>query len=410
MQTRRTIWVLGVLALRCAIPTHVAAQAGKTGGVAPSPPKTGNPSLTPPSNNLSNSTFDAGRPVFLSGAVIMDDGTLPPEPVLIRRTCGSTTHAEGYTDSRGQFSFELGRRNGAIQDSSSNDSGGDGLRTTTPQNAGGATANNPNGSRGASERDLTGCELQAVLAGFRSEVVNLGLRKSLDNPDVGTLVLHRLGHVDGFTVSVTTSMAPKDARKAFEKAESAIRKQKWEEAIKNLQNAVELYPKFALAWYHLGKVQEARNQFLEARNSFQEALRADTKFVSPYENLTGLLIREQKWEQAVDLSGRMLRMNGIDFPQVWLYNAFANYKLLRFDASEKSVRDGLKIDFDHHVPQLEHLFGILLARKGDYAEAAVHLRWYIAHPTDAVSGDAVKKELAEVERRTAQATAGKTDP
>lgn len=48
------------------------------------------------------------RPVFLSGRVVLEDGTPPPEEVLVQRTCDGYAIPQGYTDARGNFSFELG--------------------------------------------------------------------------------------------------------------------------------------------------------------------------------------------------------------------------------------------------------------------------------------------------------------
>ena len=39
--------------------------------------------------------------------------------------------------------------------------------------------------------NLSACELEAELSGFRSDKILLGLRRALDNPDVGVIVLHR---------------------------------------------------------------------------------------------------------------------------------------------------------------------------------------------------------------------------
>jgi hypothetical protein len=76
---------------------------------------------------------------------------------------------------------------------------------------------NANGMGGVRERDLFSCELRASLPGFRSDVVSLANRRFMDNPEVGTIVLHRLGNVEGLTISATTMAAPKDAKKAYDK-------------------------------------------------------------------------------------------------------------------------------------------------------------------------------------------------
>ena len=51
-------------------------------------------------------------PVFVSGRVMLEDGTAPTESVAIERVCASgSPHTEGYTDGKGYFSIELGQKN-----------------------------------------------------------------------------------------------------------------------------------------------------------------------------------------------------------------------------------------------------------------------------------------------------------
>ena len=52
---------------------------------------------------------DAQRPIFISGKVVLSDGTVPPEPVSLERVCNGAPRLEGYSDRKGLFSFELGR-------------------------------------------------------------------------------------------------------------------------------------------------------------------------------------------------------------------------------------------------------------------------------------------------------------
>ncbi len=119
-------------------------------------------------------------------------------------------------------------------------------------------AASPN-SGGMRERDLQTCDLRAVLAGFRSDLISLSGRRYMDNPDVGTMILHRLANVEGFTTSATSAMAPKDARKAYDKGLEDQKKNKPDDAQKEFQKAVEVYPKYASAWYELGRVYEGRD-------------------------------------------------------------------------------------------------------------------------------------------------------
>ena len=54
--------------------------------------------------------------MLLSGKVVLDDGTPPPERVAIQRVCNGSSRREGYTDSRGNFQIAFGRDHGLMQD------------------------------------------------------------------------------------------------------------------------------------------------------------------------------------------------------------------------------------------------------------------------------------------------------
>lgn len=337
------------------------------------------------------------RVFFVTGKVLLDDGSAPPEPVAIKRVCSGFTRNEGYTDGKGHFSIQLGQSGGVFDDASD----GMDMETRIPGSQAGRDSQIPGmGSQTIRTRDLAGCDLEASLAGFRSDHVSLDMRRPLDNPEVGTIVLHRLSGVQGLTISATSMQAPKGAKKDYEKALNAMKKQKWEDARKDLEKSVAAYPKYAVAWERLGEVQERENQFDQARASYSKALEADSKFVSPYEHLSAIAVREQKWQDAADASDRLLRLNPVDFPQVWMMNAIAYYQLARLDVAEKSAREGIKADPKHEFPKLEHILGVILAQRHSYPEAAEHMRTYLRLDPQASDADMVKQQLAQLEKVT----------
>ncbi len=102
---------------------------------------------------------DMQRPIFLSGKVVLDDGTPPPEPVKIERVCNGVVRPEGYTDSKGRFSFQLGQNTSMMADASVSSAGGDTFGD--PMSRGGNSRSGMGGmgmpgGRGISERDLMG--------------------------------------------------------------------------------------------------------------------------------------------------------------------------------------------------------------------------------------------------------------
>jgi tetratricopeptide (TPR) repeat protein len=372
------------------IPGGNTGQPGRNTPTFPNDPRTQQPQRSPFPDQMQ-------RPIFLSGKVVLDDGTPPPEPVTIERVCNGVQRPEGYTDSKGRFSFQLGQNSAIMADASvnSNDGFGDPSNSQRSGGFGGFGGN----SRGISERDLMGCELRASLPGYRSEVVNLSGRRFMDNPDVGTIILKRLANVEGLTFSATSAMAPKDAKKAYEKSREHIRKKKLADAQKELEKAVQIYPKFANAWSDLGMIHEAQNRPEDAMNAYRQAIDADAKLVKPYVAMSLLFAKQNKWQETADLSSKALRLNPYDFPIAYFYNAVANYNLKNFDEAEKSAREGVKGEAGKKIPKLHHLLGILLAQKNDVAGAMPHMKSYLATlPPDGQETKTVKDQIAQMEK------------
>ena len=341
---------------------------------------------------------DMQRPIFLSGKVMLEDGTPPPESVVIERVCNNVIRPEAYTDSKGRFSFQLGQNSTVFADASVGSTMDDPFSRNDSAMGRGA------GQRQISERDLMGCELRASLAGFRSEAVSLSGRRMMDNPDVGTIILRRLGNVEGYTFSAISAQAPKDAKKAFEKGREQAKKNKLAEAQKEYEKAVQVYPKYATAWYDLGLLYEKQNNVEGARDAFEKAIGADPKYVNPYLNLTALAARASKWQDTADISARAIKLNPFDFPQAYFYNSVANLNLNNLEAAEKSAKEAKKLDSRNRIPKINHLLGVILAQKQDYPGAAESFKAYIAMAPNAPDVDTVKKQLAEIDKALGEKT------
>jgi cytochrome c-type biogenesis protein CcmH/NrfG len=349
--------------------------------------------------------------IYISGRVALEDGTAPDGPVVIERVCNGSAHAEGYTDTKGYFSFQLGGQNTMVmQDASESNSprgfgGGQSGMGGTSGGMGGMGSMGSMSSMGSmgSGMNLANCEIRARLGGFRSQSVNLMNRRALDDPNIGTILLHRAGASEGTTISAVSLSAPKDARKAFEKGQDAAKKQKPDEAVKDYERAVDLYPKYAAAWCELGKLQARQSQAEAARKSFDTAIEADPKFVEPYLQVSQIDLQGRQWQDLADISDRALKLDPFDYPREFFLNAVAHFNLKQVDAAEKSVREAERLDTRHETPDSEHLLGVILAQRQDYTGAAEHLRAYLQYRPDASDAEAVRKQLAQIEKVQAQA-------
>ena len=414
MSPRFCVWVIAVAA------AGMVLQPGFSQGRGAAPPSTGSPSTgapstgttTRPTTTLPNTTNpnttspSIPQPIYVSGRVMIDDGTPLPEAVVIQRVCNGNPHSEGFTDSKGFFGLELGNKTMVVQDASEIGGGGFGGGGFGAGGFGGATGQTmPQSSTGGamaannsvSDRRFTNCELQAKLAGYRSQVINLGNRRAMDDPNVGTILLHRVGSAEGSTVSAVSLAAPKDAKKAYDRGMEALKKQKPEEARKDFAKAVELYPKFAAAWNELGKLQVASSPE-SARKSFGAAVEADPKFTGPYMQLAVMALHEKNWREVAELTDRVVKLDPFEYPNAYFYNAVANYNLKRMEAAEQSAIQAEKLDTRHIMPQVNQLLGMLMAMRKDFTGAAAQFRTYLKLAPDGDEAATVRSQLVEVEK------------
>ena len=328
---------------------------------------------------------DTTRPLFISGKVMLQGGGILPEPVPIERVCNGTVRREGYADIRGQFEFQLGL-NLTFQDASEND-------TRITPNAQSRTSST-NGQRAL---DLNGCELRAVLAGYQSSSVILRTNGGeVWQYEVGTIFLKRIGNAPGTTISVTSMAAPKDAMRAYEKAQK-VREEKPAEAEKDLNKAVKIYPQFAAAWTLLGDIHRELREFDAARTDYAQAIAADPQFVNPSYGLTMIAAQEKKWDDASRLSDQVIKLNAAAYPIAYFINAAANYNLQKFEAAEESAKKFKALDTQHSHPDVCLLLSYLYSGKQDYAAAAREIRDYLAIAPNSPEAESLKKDAQRFE-------------
>lgn len=248
-----------------------------------------------------------------------------------------------------------------------------------------------------------GCELKASYPSYRSDVVQLGNRRTLDDPNVGIIILHRLANVQGTTISVTTAEAPKAAQKNYEKGLQAAQKGKFDDAEKHLTEATQVFPKYAVAWFALGQLQQRQNKSDEAGKSYQKAVSADSKYVSPYDQLALLSVQQGKWQDAADFSKQAITLNPVEFPSSFWYNTVANYKLQHDEDTIKSAQTLEKLDTRHRYPEINRVLAEMELNKKDYSDAAAHLRIYLQLVPEAKDADSLKQQLLKIEEANAAA-------
>lgn len=370
-----------ILILVATLATAAAAQRGGGTSNTPSRPNAPSRPMNTPDPSL--------QPVFVSGKVLLEGGGSLPEPVAIERVCNGVSRREGYTDFKGQFEFQIGV-NMTFQDASESDS---------------RVAPSSQTRTGLAQRgvvDLNGCEMKAILPGYQSTVAVLHTTGDTWQYEIGTLILKRMGDAKGSTISVTSMAAPKDAMRAYEKAER-VKQEKPAEAEKELNKAVGIYPQFAAAWTLLGDLHRKQERFDQARTEFERAMAADPQYVNPAFGLATIAMQEKKWDEAAQRSDQVLKMNALAFPLAYFFNAAANYNQQKFDTAEESARKYKTLDAQHSHPDVCLLLSYIYSRRQDYAAAAREIREYLAAVPESPDAESLKSDAKKLEDLSVQA-------
>ncbi|MGA2037695.1 MAG: tetratricopeptide repeat protein [Bryobacteraceae bacterium] len=343
-------------------------------------------------------------PVLLTGRVLLENGSPPPHPVKIERVCNSVPHSEGFTDAQGNFGIQFGSTASVSQEADEQDKLGSSV--AAPVQVVQTLASSEAGASLTSDARLLDCELRAVLAGYHSQSVPIKPLHLMDNPDIGVIVIRPNGaHGGGDTVTAQSLAVPKQARKLFERAQQEAAAGKTDRAKQYLEKAVVVYPEFAAAWCALGKLQVAGGGLDTARASFERALRADPNMVDPYLQLATVALWDRKWQEVAELTAKATDLDSLDYPQLFLYAAVANYNLHRPEIAMRNIERAQVLDTGHAYPEIEHMAGVILASRQEYAAAAGHFRTYLQLAPNAGDAATARTRLAEAEKMTAQTAA-----
>jgi predicted TPR repeat methyltransferase len=337
---------------------------------------------------------DRQRPMFLSGRVLLDDGQEPGSKTKVELICQGSVVRQEYTSGSGTFSMELvGGTQASSQIADATVASSDYSQSLGGGGALGGTSSIGGFSSGRS-LDLSSCQLQAQLPGYESDVIALGRRRALDNPDVGVIILHNMQPPEGGTVSLKTLAAPKDARKAWEKAGKELQKEKpnFSKAAKELDKAVEIYPEFASAWHMLGSIRLAQNDRQAASEAFEQARAADSEYANPYLSLAQMELEEGRWQEAADLCSHALELNP-QLTRAHYLNSLAHSSLGNLDVAEESAMLVLNNNQAETYPLTYYVLGFAESKRGDFPSAAARYRTFLEIQPKASFAAKLKEQL-----------------
>lgn len=375
---------------------NTAGGRGNTGQTQNQGGLNNNTRQNDPFGGQQNDPFGAQqRPLYLNGRVVTSDGLPPSEPVVVQRVCTGNTFPEGYTDSKGRFSFRVGGDATLLTRDAS--VSGAGISQGSMMSGGAYTAV---GMRqiGMGRFDLSACTLRAELSGYRSDDLQLGMYSVMENNDVGTIVLHRIEGLLGDVVSAMTLKAPKAAQKAYQSGLREMRKKKpnYKKAITQYTKAVGEYPEFAAAWAAMGDAKVASDDAAGAMEAYSKAVEADPKYLRPYEPLIKMAVDQSDWPGLETWGSAYLELNP-NAGNVRFLTAVAALNSGKPEKAEEMVLAMQASEDSKKFPQSYQIMGMIHEQRAEFEKAAGQYRSFIGATDEPESHNvqSVKRKLHE---------------
>lgn len=250
------------------------------------------------------------------------------------------------------------------------------------------------------EQHYEGCTVRAQLAGYRSTTDTITERVLRDKPFLENITLTPQEDAPGTDISTVTGPASAEVQKTFQKAHEEWLHRNSDAAKTDLAQVVQIDPKFAEAWYLLGRLQ-ATSDLKAASESLQKAQAADPRFVPPCVWLAMIAIQKRDWQEANLWASKALALDPAGTARIWYENAVADYRMGKNEAARSAAEHALAMDPEHSIQNSEDVLALTLIDKGNYSSALDHLRNSLTYVTTGPDADLIKRQIAFVEQKVA---------
>jgi tetratricopeptide (TPR) repeat protein len=109
-------------------------------------------------------------------------------------------------------------------------------------------------------------------------------------------------------------------------------------------------------------------------------------------------LQQGNWQDAAELSDRVLHLDSAGYPSAYYVNAMANLRLGKLDPAEKSALEAIRLDGAGRNARTKYVLGLIVAQKHDFAQAAGLLHAYLKALPNARDAEIVRRQLRDIEK------------
>ncbi len=330
------------------------------------------PDAQPSGGNTRRSEIPGASRVYATGTAIMADATALPADLRVQLVCYGRVMDENQVSPRGGFTLEVGQDPLGASDLDASVQG----HPNAPQMGDLSAPHDAQRSLSV----LQGCQVRlAPMPEFSANEIPLGNIDLRSRPDVGSLIVRRVSS-DGqiTTIDVSLLQAPPKARKAYEKAQKELAKEKvkYPKAIEDLEDATKEYPEFTDAWYLLGYCRQSIDDQEGAKKAFEETVRIDVRHKGASFELARYELDAGRWEEASRYTQLLVQLEP-DQPQVLYFDGVANFNSGQRELAEASLNQLVALGHSESYPMALFYLAVIEGDNQDYAVAADYFRNFL---------------------------------
>ena len=141
----------------------------------------------------------------------------------------------------------------------------------------------------------------------------------------------------GGSIAAVDLNVPPDAQKELDAGNELFKQQKWDEAGQHYQKAIDIYPKYAMAYKNLGSVRMQKKDVAGAKDAYQHAVAINDKYAGAWMNLAQIAYDEHDL-QGVETDLQKVLVADPANVQALSTLAQTEMQLGKFDLSEQYVQ------------------------------------------------------------------------
>jgi tetratricopeptide (TPR) repeat protein len=197
------------------------------------------------------------------------------------------------------------------------------------------------------------------------------------------------------TVSASELKIPEKARTQLDKANEAIVRQDWNEAVELLNKAIAIYPQYAMAYNNLGVVYARMNDVVHEQQALEKAVSLDPHFAPACQNLVKVYLRQKAYSQAGALLDKGLSADPNNTEYLALM-ADVQYMVGRYDAAINAAQKAHSLSNAH--PSVAHyIAGMAYVQQKRRGQALAEFQMFLTEEPTGPRADHVRGDVAKMQ-------------